>query len=61
MVTEKQLLKAIHKHCLNCVGGSRALVKTCAASPDAPEHYTKCALWIYRLGVDSTTTKTENK
>lgn len=40
-------LKAIRKHCLACMGGSRKEVAACTAAPDSTH---SCTLWVYRMG-----------
>jgi hypothetical protein len=52
ITTKKELLKIIHQHCLNCSGDDLNEVRFCTAAPDAPGHYTKCTLWVFRMGTD---------
>ena len=40
MATKEDLLRAIHTNCMECVGGSRKLVKGCGIKA--------CPLWPYR-------------
>lgn len=51
MTSNKELLKTIRKHCLNCCSGSWIDVQECASGPDASP-YSTCLLWPYRLGKD---------
>ncbi len=41
-MTKTKLLKIMHKHCLDCRGGSSKEVRQCTN--------TECNLWKYRLG-----------
>lgn len=41
------------------MGDSIKEVKNCTASPDAPDHYTKCPLWAYRMGKDPNPSKSK--
>ena len=51
MTTKTELLKTIHKHCLECCSGSWKDVQNCASGPDA-KPYSTCTLWQFRNGVD---------
>ncbi len=42
MVSERRLLKAIRRKCLDCCGGSRKGVEECILMD--------CPLWEYRMG-----------
>lgn len=59
MTTKSEILNIIHQYCLYCVGDSIKEVKNCAASPDEPDHYTKCPLWAYRMGKDPNPSKSK--
>lgn len=41
------------------MGDSIKEVKNCTASPDAPDYYLKCPLWIFRMGKDPNPSKSK--
>jgi hypothetical protein len=43
VTVENNLLLAIHRHCLKCMGGNKVDVKNCQGK-------TNCRLWGYRMG-----------
>lgn len=55
---ENNILLAIRRHCLDCMGGNKEDVDSCKASPESRK--SRCALWDYRSG-PLTTAETNKK
>jgi len=43
-------LKAIRKHCIECMGGTYQLIEDCTAGPRAKKPHTRCPLYPFRMG-----------
>jgi hypothetical protein len=52
ITTKKEILQAIRAYCLYCTGDNQAEIRFCTSSPDAPDHYHRCPLWVFRMGTD---------
>ena len=55
-MTKTEILKAIRKHCNDCMGNQEYLVREC---PCKPGESFECNLWPFRLGRDPE--KNENR
>jgi len=56
---ENNLLLAIRRHCLECMGGNKEDVDNCQAGPEAGK--CKCRLWDYRNGPLTTAEKNKRR
>lgn len=54
---ENNLLLAIRRHCLECMGGNKEDVENCKANAGK----SKCRLWEYRIGAFTTAEKTQKR
>lgn len=54
---ENNLLLAIRRHCLECMGGNKEDVEKCKACEGKP----KCRLWYYRLGAFTTAERNQRR